>query len=182
MRWRASPMLRAKVRYRSQPEHYVRRPRLLELLDDAVRAAVTLVVGPPGAGKTVLLAGWAAESSGPTAWLSLDEADADGTELWSGMLAALEDVVPDRVVDAPTVLQRQGGLDRRRGQLLNDLDVEAPRGGARHRRRPPARREPAARRSRCVASCSTFPAGSTSCSCPGGHRRCRSIGCGHGGC
>ena len=125
-RWRASPLLRAKVRPPVQPEHYVRRPRLLELLDDAVRAAVTLVVGPPGAGKTVLLAGWAAESSGPTAWLSLDEVDADGTELWAGLLAALEALVPDRVFDARTALQRQGGLTDVVSQLLNDLDLDAP--------------------------------------------------------
>ena len=66
------------------PEHHVRRPRLLQLLDQEVGAPITLIVAPAGAGKTVLVSSWSAESTVPTAWLSLDEADDDGPQLWSG--------------------------------------------------------------------------------------------------
>ena len=44
---------------------------------------LTLVVAPAGTGKTSLVAGWMAESSTPTAWLSLDDTDRDGVQFWS---------------------------------------------------------------------------------------------------
>ncbi|MCC6497340.1 MAG: hypothetical protein IT193_13895, partial [Propionibacteriaceae bacterium] len=58
----------------------VARPRLLERLELAAAAKLTLVSAPPGFGKTTLLAGWAREvaaGSGLVAWLSLDPADDD---------------------------------------------------------------------------------------------------------
>jgi ATP/maltotriose-dependent transcriptional regulator MalT len=52
------------------------RPRLLEILDDALRHRLTLICAAPGAGKTVLLAQWAASLSAvpgrtQVAWLTL---------------------------------------------------------------------------------------------------------------
>src|SRR5260370_4915190 len=56
----------------------VRRPRLLERLDRGDQARFTLVVGPAGAGKTMLLADWLASRPEPkSAWLSGDAAAAD---------------------------------------------------------------------------------------------------------
>ena len=120
---RTSSLLRAKLRAPAVPDHYVRRPRLLRLLDEAVEAPLTLVVAPAGVGKTVLLAGWAAEADVATGWLSLDESDRDPTQLWSGIIAALDRLAPgcgDAVV-AP--LRRPGGLDGVVERLLDDLDV-----------------------------------------------------------
>src|SRR5215213_9651044 len=66
-----------KLRQPLTPEHYVRRGRLLALVDDVTAAPFTLVIAPAGAGKTSLLAGWTAESpkatAATTAWLSLDD-------------------------------------------------------------------------------------------------------------
>ena len=106
------------MRLPSQPEQYVRRPRLLELLDHAARTSLTLVIGPPGAGKTVLVAGWAEEPSWPTVWLSLDDADMDGAVFWSGVVATLEPLVPCGLGDVATVLAAQGGPERVVGELL----------------------------------------------------------------
>jgi ATP/maltotriose-dependent transcriptional regulator MalT len=121
----SSSLLRAKVRAPVEPEHYVRRARLLELVDDAVKAPLTLVVAPAGAGKTVLLAGWAAEATHPTAWLSLDDVDVDGAQFWSGLIATLETLVPGRAAPARRVLERQGATDDVVRQLLNDLESDA---------------------------------------------------------
>jgi LuxR family transcriptional regulator, maltose regulon positive regulatory protein len=121
----ASPLLRAKLRPPIVPEHHVRRPRLLRLLDETVSAPLTLVVAPAGVGKTVLVSSWAAESTVPTAWLSLDEADRDGRQLWSGVIAALETLRPGCGEAARTLLRRPGPLARVVHQLLDDLEEEA---------------------------------------------------------
>src|SRR3954470_2348722 len=84
-----SSLLRTRLRVPRGPAHFVRRQRLDDLLDDLVTAPLTLVVAPAGAGKTQLLAGWIAESRANHAWLSLDEGDWDGVQLWSGIIAAL---------------------------------------------------------------------------------------------
>jgi LuxR family transcriptional regulator, maltose regulon positive regulatory protein len=121
----ASPLLRAKLRPPVVPEHHVRRPRLLRLLDETVSAPLTLVIAPAGVGKTVLVSSWAAESTVPTAWLSLDEADRDGRQLWSGVIAALETLRPGCGEAARTLLRRPGPLARVVHQLLDDLEAEA---------------------------------------------------------
>jgi LuxR family maltose regulon positive regulatory protein len=107
------------------PKHHVRRTRLLRLLDEAVAAPLTLVVAPAGVGKTVLVSSWTAESDVPTSWLTLDETDRDGRELWSGMVAALEVLRPGRGEGALTVLRRSGPLSAVVHQLLEDFDSGA---------------------------------------------------------
>ena len=106
--------------------------------DEVVRNRLTLVVAPAGTGKTSLVAGWMAESSTPTAWLSLDDTDRDGVQFWSAVIAALDTLAPgcgDRAAgDAATSRQpgRRGGpADRRSGGRGPTA------GGARHRRLPP---------------------------------------------
>jgi LuxR family transcriptional regulator, maltose regulon positive regulatory protein len=125
----ASPLLRAKLRPPVVPDHHVQRPRLLRLLDEAVSAPLTLVVAPAGVGKTVLVSSWAAESTVPTAWLSLDEADGDGRQLWSGVIAALETLRPGCGDATLTLLRRPGPLADVIQQLLDDLEsgADSPR-------------------------------------------------------
>ena len=141
-RGRVGPSLhRAKLRRPATAEHYVRRSRLLDLFEEVVRNRLTLVVAPAGTGKTSLVAGWVAESSTPTAWLSLDDTDRDGVQFWSAVIAALDDVGAGmrrpRAGDAAPSRhpgRRGGPADRRSG------GPGSTAGGARHRRLPPGGR------------------------------------------
>ena len=116
-----SPLLRAKLRPPTVPDHYVRRTRLLHLVDEAVRAPLTVVRAPAGTGKTVLLSGWTAEREMPLSWLSLDESDHDASQLWPNMIAALEQLAPQCGGRALTLVRRSAALPDAVGQLLDDL-------------------------------------------------------------
>lgn len=115
-------LLRAKLRAPTVPDHYVRRARLLRLVDDAVQSPLTLVCAPAGTGKTVLLSGWAAECELPVSWLSLDESDRDGSQLWPGVIAAAEHLAPGCGGGALTLVRRSVDLPNAAFQLLDDLD------------------------------------------------------------
>ncbi|MEU6084219.1 AAA family ATPase [Streptomyces sp. NPDC047108] len=70
----------------------VQRTRLFELLDEGVRRRLTMIVGPPGTGKSALLASWVHSSDrlpGPLAWLALDEEDNDPDRLFTHLVGAL---------------------------------------------------------------------------------------------
>lgn len=117
-------LFRSKLRAPTTPEHLVRRPRLLELVGEATQAPLTIVLGPAGAGKTSLVADWAEEVDTPSAWLTLDEFDRDGPQFWTGVLAALETLVPGIGKDAATALQRPDSLNQAVAALLDDLEGE----------------------------------------------------------
>ena len=116
-----SPFFRARLRRPANPEHYLRRPRLLQLLDDAGSAPITLVVAPAGSGKTSLLVDWCTATSVPTAWLSLDESDRDAGQFWTAMVAALSDLVEVPASAAPSLAGPRSSTDAV-ADLLMDLD------------------------------------------------------------
>ena len=75
----------------------VRRPELVaRLATPASGHKLTLVVAPPGWGKTTLLAQWAGATAErrPFAWVSLDPADNDPVQFWAYLIAALRTAVP----------------------------------------------------------------------------------------
>jgi LuxR family transcriptional regulator, maltose regulon positive regulatory protein len=94
-----SPFFRAKFRVPGRPRHFVRRQRLLTMLDELTDYPVTAIVAPAGAGKTVLAADWLTYSSYPSAWLTLDSADQDVSELRRSLVTALDILVPGTITD-----------------------------------------------------------------------------------
>jgi LuxR family maltose regulon positive regulatory protein len=60
------------------------------MLDAAVDRPLTVVTGPPGAGKTLLLSSWLAarRPAGTTAWLAVDRTDSRPAQFWSAVIDA----------------------------------------------------------------------------------------------
>ena len=84
------PILSSKITVPGGPAWLVPRPRITQLIARGVRGCpLTVVTGPPGAGKTMALAMWAEAASGPVAWLSLEEHDNRAGVFWSYLVAAL---------------------------------------------------------------------------------------------
>ena len=84
---------------------------------------MTLVVAPAGAGKTSLLAGWAAEYR-PSRWPGCrwTKATATPPALWRGVIAALDTLAPGCGDGAQAALRAPGTILEVVGQLLDDLD------------------------------------------------------------
>jgi LuxR family maltose regulon positive regulatory protein len=85
------PVLTSKITMPSLPGWVVPRPRINELIAEGARGPLTIVTGPPGAGKTMAIALWAAASTSPgrLAWITLDDYDNRPKVFWSYVVAAL---------------------------------------------------------------------------------------------
>lgn len=85
------PVLMSKITAPGPPGWAVPRPRIDKLIADGVRGPLTVITGPPGAGKTVAVALWAAATTFPCrlAWISLDSYDNQPRAFWSHVAAAL---------------------------------------------------------------------------------------------
>src|SRR5947209_2127735 len=96
------PILVSKITPPSVPGWAVPRPRITKLIAEGTRwCPLTVVTGPPGAGKTLALALWAAAEPGPVAWVGLDEFDNRPGMFWSYVVAALRQAA----VDLPKTLR-----------------------------------------------------------------------------
>jgi LuxR family maltose regulon positive regulatory protein len=93
----------------------VLRPELFDRLDEGVRGPLTLVTGPPGAGKTSLLVTWleARALPGPVAWLSLEPIHARPGRFWPELLTVVHEAAGDGQIT---------GLDQPVGPELDLVD------------------------------------------------------------
>jgi LuxR family maltose regulon positive regulatory protein len=84
------PILASKITPPDVPEWAVHRRRITKLIVQGTRwCPLTVVTGPPGAGKTMALALWTAIEPGKVAWICLDQYDNRPEMFWSYVLAAL---------------------------------------------------------------------------------------------
>ena len=98
-----------KFRPAGLPSTLVSRGVLAGRLSGGAVRRLTVVVGSAGAGKSVLLAEWAAgRPAGLTAWLSCDGADADPVRFWAGFVEAARAVDPAFGADALELLAMDG--------------------------------------------------------------------------
>jgi LuxR family maltose regulon positive regulatory protein len=124
------------------PATYVRRPALLDQLDQGRDRAVTLVVGLPASGKTTLLADWVgSRMNAPWVWLNCDERDADPAlfwrallrplrlrwpELWTDSLDALDDDAPDFATVAIGAANDLARVGRELVVVVDDCQAAGP--------------------------------------------------------
>jgi LuxR family maltose regulon positive regulatory protein len=85
------PVLTSKITRPSLPAWAVSRPQIDKLIADGARGPLTTITGPPGSGKTMAIASWAAVSSDPATlvWITLDDYDNRPEVFWSYVVAAL---------------------------------------------------------------------------------------------
>ena len=84
------PILAARITAPGVPDWAVPRPRITKLIAEGTRQCpLTIVTGPPGAGKTMALSQWVAAEPRPVAWISLDSFDSQPGAFWSYAVAAL---------------------------------------------------------------------------------------------
>jgi LuxR family transcriptional regulator, maltose regulon positive regulatory protein len=104
----------------------VGRPRLADLLARGSDARLLLLSAPAGFGKTTLLATWLAHDGRgrPTAWVSLDERDADASSFWTYVMLAVDRAATGAATGALAELQSsQTSIDAVLTTLLNELSV-----------------------------------------------------------
>jgi LuxR family transcriptional regulator, maltose regulon positive regulatory protein len=70
----------------------IERQRVREALAAGDDAALTLVAGPPGYGKTTAVREWCSDQDGALAWVTLDAGDNDPGRLWTYVATAIDRV------------------------------------------------------------------------------------------
>ena len=90
-----APLLRTKL-VAPAPPRLVVRESLIDALSEGLSRPLTLIYGPAGSGKTMLVAQWAASArkERPVAWLSLEADDNDPARFWTYIIEALRSVLP----------------------------------------------------------------------------------------
>jgi LuxR family maltose regulon positive regulatory protein len=105
------PFLGSKITAPALPGWVIPRPRLTGHIAAGAALPLTVVTGPPGAGKTTALAAWAASSTpGTVAWVTVDDYDNLPRTFWSSVAEALHQAGV-AVPHAVPVLSGGGGID-----------------------------------------------------------------------
>lgn len=121
------PLFTARFAPPKLPRFLVRRGRLLDRITAGNGQPLTLVVGPAGAGKTVLVSQWTAEHAGRehVAWVTVEPGDTEGS-FWSYVLEALRRsgaALPEDLVSSPSARADHAVLARLAAALS---DLSAP--------------------------------------------------------
>ncbi len=122
-------LIRTKLQRPSVAPDIVARDRLLLQLEDSRDRTLTLISAPAGYGKSTLASRWMAHCDRPSAWLTLDERDADLQSFLSYFVAAMRQLFPTARLQTEAMLDA-GRLPRvpvLARHLLNDIhDLPEP--------------------------------------------------------
>ncbi|MFE7597404.1 LuxR C-terminal-related transcriptional regulator [Streptomyces sp. NPDC057494] len=114
------PFLRTRFALPGRPGTFLRRDRLVAHLGQALLTPLTVVNGSAGAGKTLLVADWAAHLGRPVTWLTLDAAVEGPGMFWAQLLQSLN----AHGVPVPTALDLPADATRVHHTLLSRLAWE----------------------------------------------------------
>jgi LuxR family maltose regulon positive regulatory protein len=118
-------LLETKLHPPRTRQRFVHRARLLERLEQAMDARLTLVSAPAGFGKSSLVATWletTQRGKRRVAWFSIDAGDSDPTTFWRYLTSALERALPERHDDdGPLLDPNEPRMDVALGRLINEL-------------------------------------------------------------
>ncbi|MFF5765030.1 LuxR C-terminal-related transcriptional regulator [Streptomyces tanashiensis] len=114
------PFLRTRFALPGRPGTFLRRDRLVEHLGQALLTPLTVVNGSAGAGKSLLVADWAAHLGRPVAWLTLDAAVEGPGMFWAQLLQSLNACG----VPVPTAIDFPADATRVHHTLLSRLAWE----------------------------------------------------------
>ncbi len=93
------------------PATLITRSALHERLTEGASQRLTFVIGSAGAGKSVLLADWAAaRPPGMASWFSCGRPDADPARFWAGFIEAQRAIEPEFGADAAGLLAMDGRM------------------------------------------------------------------------
>src|SRR5215470_12282878 len=121
------PILAAKITAPGVPDWAVPRPRITKLIAEGTRRSpLTVVTGPPGAGKTMALALWAAAEPRAVGWVSLDNYDNRPGVFWSYVVAALRRSGVDVPKALPAALRGRADGDEFLPRLAAALASQDP--------------------------------------------------------
>lgn len=88
------PLLATKLYIPKSRPNMVRRPRLINLLDQGLHRGFTLISAPAGFGKTSVVTEWIEEQNNPIAWLSLDQGDNDLKGFLAYVITSIQQIIP----------------------------------------------------------------------------------------
>lgn len=122
------PIVTSKLSPPKVPAWAVRRERLELLLSAGVHGPLTVVTGPPGAGKTMAIASWAMSKAAPPqlAWLTLDRFDNNPGTFWRYLTQALAQELPGLPPDLRAAVTGTGGYDLFLRRLTSFLAARRP--------------------------------------------------------
>jgi ATP/maltotriose-dependent transcriptional regulator MalT len=111
---------RAKFGVPRVPSATVRRDALVKRLDTAADCPLTLVVAPPGSGKTALLAEWVAAADCSISWMSCDATDAEPLCFWRSVVTSVAQACHDLGIAAAELVE-EPSTERLAIGLANEL-------------------------------------------------------------
>ncbi len=121
------PILATKLYIPPSRPNLVKRPRLIERLNESLEAGckLTLISASAGFGKTTLLSEWIAVCGRPVAWLSLDARENDPARFISYLIATLQTIQPGLANDLLVMLQSPQAPQTESTliTLLNEVDA-----------------------------------------------------------